>query len=64
MTGCMCLQGIIISQFDQYDYKKCPKDYIIIQFELNHFINYGITFFYCVVYLEILMSIFLKAYIK
>ena len=26
-------QGIIISQFDQYDYHKRPEDYIIIQFE-------------------------------
>ena len=30
MTGCICLQGIIIiSQFDQYDYNKRPEDYII-----------------------------------
>ena len=33
VTGCICLQGIIISQFDQYDYHKRPEDYIIIQFE-------------------------------
>ena len=25
--------GIIISQFDQYDYNKRPEDYIIIQYE-------------------------------
>ena len=60
MTGCICLQGIIISQCDQYDYHKRQEDYII------SFVNNGITFFFIVlyVYLEMLMSIFLKAYIK
>ena len=43
MTGCICLQGIIISQCDQYDYHKRQEDYII------SFVNNGITFFYCVV---------------
>ena len=26
-------RGIIISQFDKYDYNKRPQNYIIIQFE-------------------------------
>ena len=43
MTGCICLQGIIISQFDQYDYNKRPEEYIILYYIL--YIDYPFLYF-------------------
>ena len=41
MTGCICLQVIIISQFDQYDNNKRPliMKKKIIQFEKKHILS-------------------------